>query len=230
MRLLRAIYVKTGSRSRGVRDVAELETGLTAKAARDAWSDLLGLGLIERFSQDYAARLSPKGLEFIQNAPVNAEPEPIAGALSRGVPGKVFIVHGHDTGAREAVAQFIAESGLEATVLDEPAEQGRTVMEQVELHGGVGYAVLLLTSADLGLTPEAPAVVRPQMNVLMELGYFMGRLGRTRICAFAVCEATQPPSDLAGAPLGSLVPSGEGSQDWKAMLRRELLAAGYEVG
>src|SRR6185369_10479000 len=47
MKLLSAIYEKTGGRSRGVRDVTELETGLTAKAARDAWRDLLGQGLIE---------------------------------------------------------------------------------------------------------------------------------------------------------------------------------------
>ena len=75
MILLGAIYKKTGGRSRGVRDVAELETGLTAEEARAAWRELLGQGLIERFSQEYAARMSEKGIEVIRSAEAAASSE-----------------------------------------------------------------------------------------------------------------------------------------------------------
>lgn len=67
IRLLDAIYRKTGGRSRGVRDVTQLETGLTAEQARAAWQELLSQGLIERFSLDYAARMSEKGVEFMSS-------------------------------------------------------------------------------------------------------------------------------------------------------------------
>src|SRR5579862_1038351 len=70
VRLLRAIFDKTGGRSRGVRDVAELETGLTGDEARAGWGDLLARGLIERFSTDYSARLSVEGIEFIESHPI----------------------------------------------------------------------------------------------------------------------------------------------------------------
>jgi predicted nucleotide-binding protein len=138
----------------------------------------------------------------------------------------VFIVHGHETAARESVAEFIRQCDLHAIVLQEPAEHGRTLMDQVETHGEAGFAIVLLTPEDLGLTPDGSGDLRPRMNVLMELGYFMGRLGRARTCALAVTSTAQLPSDLAGVVLESFDPSG----GWKDALRRELRSAGYDVG
>jgi len=41
MRLLNAIYDKTGGRGRGVKDVTELDTTLTEEEAKAAWRDLI---------------------------------------------------------------------------------------------------------------------------------------------------------------------------------------------
>lgn len=70
---------------------------------------------------------------------------------------KVFIVHGHDDGARETVARFLERIGLEAIILHEQANQGRTIIEKVVAHSDVGFAVVLLTPDDEGcVKPKLP--------------------------------------------------------------------------
>ena len=62
----------------------------------------------------------------------------------------VFLVHGHDDGAKEAVARFVEKLGLEAVILHELPNMGRTIIEKFEQSAGVGYAVVLLTPDDIG--------------------------------------------------------------------------------
>jgi predicted nucleotide-binding protein len=65
-------------------------------------------------------------------------------------PRKVFLVHGHDEGVREAVARYLEKLEFEVVVLHERANQGRTVIEKVETHCDVGFAVVRLTPGDEG--------------------------------------------------------------------------------
>jgi predicted nucleotide-binding protein len=62
--------------------------------------------------------------------------------LETNLSRKVFIVHGHDDGARESVARFLEKMGFEPIILHEQANQGRTVIEKVEAHGDVGFVVV----------------------------------------------------------------------------------------
>jgi hypothetical protein len=87
--------------------------------------------------------------------------------LKRSLSRKVFIVHGHDDGAREAVARFLERIGLEAIILHEQANQGRTVIEKVVDHGDVGFAVVLLTPDDEGCVSGGTPEARPRQNVLL---------------------------------------------------------------
>lgn len=97
---------------------------------------------------------------------------------------RIFIVHGHDAAARESVARFLENLGFEAVILHEQANRGRTVIEKVEANSDVGFAVVLLTPDDLGRgISEADLEPRARQNVLLELGYFIGRLGRENVCA-----------------------------------------------
>lgn len=203
-RLLLAIFEKTQGRNRGVRDVAELETGLTAEESRLAWRDLLGQGLIERFSLDYAARLSVKGIEFIQSG--RLEDQPLR---------KVLIIHGHGTGARQAVATFLEGIAFQAILLEDQA-----TMQQVETHDNVSFAVVLLTREDLGWTAGGTRELRPRLEVLMDIGYLIGRFGRAKVCAFAIECPTDLPADLAGVPLERF----DSSVAWKSVLTRVLAA------
>lgn len=135
---------------------------------------------------------------------------------------KVFIVHGHDDGARETVARFLENIGLEAIILHEQANQGRTVIEKVIANSDVGFAVVLLTPDDEGCKKGEIPEPRARQNVLLELGYFIGRLGREKVCALK-CGSLEIPSDFAGVVWEPMDSSG----GWKQKLARELEAAGH---
>jgi predicted nucleotide-binding protein len=142
------------------------------------------------------------------------------GFLSR----KVFIVHGHDEGAREAVARFLERIRFEAIILHEQANKGRTVIEKVVAHGDVGFAVVLLTPDDEGCKKGEDPKPRARQNVLLELGYFVGRLGRERVCALRRGNV-ELPSDFGGVVYEPFDDGG----GWRQTLGRELEAVGFEV-
>lgn len=137
---------------------------------------------------------------------------------------KVFIVHGHDDGARETVARFLERIGLEAVILHEQANQGRTIIEKVVANSDVGFAVVLLTPDDEGCVKGGAFEPRARQNVLLELGYFIGRLGRDKVCALKR-GTLEIPSDFAGVVWEAMDSSG----GWKQALARELEAAGHSI-
>ncbi|MHB1544999.1 MAG: TIR domain-containing protein [Gammaproteobacteria bacterium] len=112
---------------------------------------------------------------------------------------KVFLVHGHDIAAKELVARFLERVGLEPIILHEQANQGRTVIEKFESYADVPFAVVLLTGDDVGSKAGAKAVLAPRarQNVILELGYFTGKLDRSRVSALFV-SGLDVPSDLHG--------------------------------
>jgi hypothetical protein len=137
---------------------------------------------------------------------------------------KVFIVHGHEDAARETLARFLERLGCEAIILHEQANQGRTIIEKFEANGDVGFAVVLLTPDDVGSAKGGELKPRARQNVLLELGYFYGRLGRKRVCALKRGEL-ELPSDFAGVVWENMDQAGA----WKFALARELKAVGYDV-
>ncbi|CRM67241.1 TIR domain-containing protein [Pseudomonas sp. 44 R 15] len=137
---------------------------------------------------------------------------------------KIFIVHGHDNGARETVARFLERIGFEAIILHEQANQGRTVIEKVEAHGDVSFAVVLLTPDDEGRVKGGELEPRARQNVLLELGYFLGRLGRSKVCALKRGKL-EIPSDFAGVVWEQMDDGG----GWKLSIGRELEAAGHLI-
>lgn len=138
---------------------------------------------------------------------------------------KVFVVHGHDEGAREGVARFLEKLGLTAIILAEQPNRGRTIIEKfIDCAQEVGFAVVLLTPDDLGGESTAEAQKsRARQNVIFELGYFVGSLGRGRACLLRKGEV-EIPSDLYGV-VYTTMDSGNG---WKIDLARELKDAGFE--
>jgi predicted nucleotide-binding protein len=136
----------------------------------------------------------------------------------------VFIVHGHDSGARESLARFIERLGLEAVILHEQAGRSRTIIEKLEDHSDVDFAVVLLTPDDVGAAKadQVNLKARARQNVILELGYFVGKLGRERVCALCA-EGVEVPSDVLGV---QYVPIRSG---WEVELARELKAAGFAI-
>lgn len=96
---------------------------------------------------------------------------------------KVFIVHGHNIEVKETVARTIEKLGLEAVILNERPNTGQTIIEKLENNSDVGFAIILLTPDDLGKAKsEDDYKYRARQNVLVEMGYFIAKLGREKVC------------------------------------------------
>lgn len=146
---------------------------------------------------------------------------------------KVFIVHGHDSEFKADVERFVHEIGLEPVVLHRQADAGNTVIEKFEENSDVGYAFILLTPDELAMTvdqidiPDENKVTeyRARPNVIFEFGYFIGKLGRSRVCCLHK-GAVSVPSDLAGLIYKKV----DGSVDSQAYaIIKELKKAGYNI-
>ncbi|MFA6054750.1 MAG: nucleotide-binding protein [Thermodesulfovibrionales bacterium] len=140
---------------------------------------------------------------------------------------KVFIVHGHNEAARESVARLITQIGLDPIILHEQPNKGKTIIEKFVDYSDVGFAVVILTADDRGgKTDDSPDAYKPRarQNVILELGFFLGRIGRERVCALYE-EGVEIPSDYDGVVFVPLDKSG----GWRLLLGRELRAAGLDI-
>ncbi|VVD76766.1 hypothetical protein PEP31012_00883 [Pandoraea eparura] len=138
---------------------------------------------------------------------------------------RVFIVHGRDGERKQSVARFIERLGFTAVILHEQANAGATVIEKLEAHANAGFAVILWTGDDVGrLKTESEDKPRARQNVIFECGFFIGKLGRERVCTL-VEPGVDVPSDLAGFGYVEL----DERDRWHLDLAKELRAAGYAV-
>lgn len=135
---------------------------------------------------------------------------------------KVFIVHGHDEAALQSLARFLEKLKLEVIVLKEQPNQGRTIIEKYEACADeVGFAVVLLTPDDVGSSAAGTHQgQRARQNVIFELGYFSGKLGRGRVCLLRKGDV-EIPSDLFGIVYTDM----DSAEGWKISLVKELEAA-----
>ena len=137
---------------------------------------------------------------------------------------KVFVIHGHDDVAKHELAGFLRQLDLDPVILSDQPSKGNTIIEKFYEHSAVSYAVALLTADDVGSSRrESTAKPRARQNVIFELGFFIGRLGRKRVCALTKGEP-EIPSDYYGVVY---VPMDSG--EWKIALAKELTEAGFDI-
>ncbi len=139
---------------------------------------------------------------------------------------RVFVVHGRDEAATQTMARYIEGLGLEHVILREQPSEGRTVIEKFEEYAQVGFAVVLCTPDDVGALENEQDNLkpRPRQNVVFEWGFFLGKIGRNRVCALFK-EGVEIPSDYAGVIYIQMDDFG----GWRMELAKELKAAGMQV-
>ena len=138
---------------------------------------------------------------------------------------KVFIVHGRDDNSKTSVARFIEQLGLEAIILHEQPNAGKTIIEKIEEYTDVGFAIVLYTPCDFGgLQGSKEQKPRARQNVVFEHGYLIAKLGRDRVCAL-VKEEVEFPSDINGVVYNIF----DDNDAWKFKVARELQNAGYQI-
>ena len=136
----------------------------------------------------------------------------------------IFIVHGHDDKLKLEVSSILSKLNLNPIILSEQPNEGKTIIEKFEKHSDVGFAIILITGDDKCKTSNSKnEQLRARQNVILEMGYFIGKLNRNRV--FPLYESgVELPSDLHG-----LVYNPIESEGWKFNLIKELKAAGYRV-
>jgi predicted nucleotide-binding protein len=143
-----------------------------------------------------------------------------------GTSRRVFVVHGHEEGVKETVARFLGKLELEPVILHEQPNRGRTIIEKFEDHSDVAFAVVLFTPDDVGYPAEAANQLKPRarQNVVLELGFFMGALGRERVCVLYK-NGVELPSDYSGVLYQELDTQGA----WRFRLASEIKASGIPI-
>lgn len=143
------------------------------------------------------------------------------------IPRSVFIVHGHNDGMAQTVARVLEKVDLKVSILHELPNEGRTIIEKFVDSSDVGFAVILLTGDDRGGVKTASfedQKPRARQNVILELGYFLGKLERHKVCVIYEDEV-EIPSDYQGV---LFIPYDKAG-GWKYRLANELQAAGIPV-
>lgn len=156
-------------------------------------------------------------------------PAPVRSAVqsSEAAGTGVFVVHGHHEALKQQVARTVERlNGAAPIILHEQPDGGRTIIEKFETYAGyVGFAIVLLTADDRGGSTSADELqLRARQNVVFELGYFIGRLGRSRVTVLYE-SGVELPSDVSG--LLYTPADEEGARQLK--LAREMKAAGIPV-
>ena len=143
-----------------------------------------------------------------------------------GQSNKIFIVHGKDNELKETVARFIEQIDFSPIILHEQSNKGKTIIEKFEDCSDVGFAVVLMTPDDIGYNTQTPdeKKSRARQNVVFELGYFIGKLGRTRVAAIVKGDI-EIPTDISGIVYIGV----DGGGAWKFALAKEIKAAGYNI-
>jgi predicted nucleotide-binding protein len=219
-----------------IKDKAELEeTRSQLNRIRDLPSQLLLRG----FLKQTVPQVVLKGKKAVQKKKTSK---------------KIFIVHGRDLKPVKELKTMLEKLGLKPVVLAEQPSGSRTIVEKLEKYSkGVNYAFIILTPDDGSFSFVAYqkmlkvvernkyvkgnkldvflqlftdimfSVARP--NVILEFGYFIGKLGRDHVCCLHKGNV-QLPSDMHGivyVPFKNSVTE----VDAKKTIRTELQAAGY---
>lgn len=141
--------------------------------------------------------------------------------------GRIFIVHGHDEAKKFQLARFLKDlTGHDPVILHEQSNNGAVLIEKLEESAeSTGFAVVLLTADDLGRSKkETQDKPRGRQNVVFELGFFMGALGRKKV-AVLMDEGVEEPGDVKGLVYTTLDAAGA----WKTTIAREVESSGITV-
>jgi len=130
---------------------------------------------------------------------------PVHPANSASASKKVFVVHGHDSTAREQLELVLHKLRLDPFVLANSGGGGLTIIEALEREIGPGtqqarFGIVLMTPDDMGYSrSDGPDKVEPRarQNVVLELGMLISAVGRPNI-AILKKGHLEEPSDAKG--------------------------------
>jgi predicted nucleotide-binding protein len=146
---------------------------------------------------------------------------------------QIFVVHGHDEKIKYELEIFLNEIGLDPLILHRKPDEGLTIIEKFEKYSNVSFSIIILTPDDIAYSSSddektdesCQKEYRARQNVIFEFGYFVGKLGRNRVCCLYK-EGVELPSDIHGLLYKKINNSVE---DIGFSLIKELKLAGYDL-
>jgi predicted nucleotide-binding protein len=115
---------------------------------------------------------------------------------------KIFVVHGHDSDARDQLELVLLRLGLKPFILQNADSGGKTIVEALEQHiyEDASFGIVLLSPDDFGYSSkvtDADRQPRARQNVILEMGMVMAALGRKNM-AILQKGTLERPSDTDG--------------------------------
>ena len=168
--------------------------------------------------------------DFINSPPRPKLPKSPTITTQASLSKNIFVVHGRDHKPLEELKAMLYGFGLKPIVLHEQPSGSRTIVEKLEKYSDVGYAFVILTPDDVGGPSRDRKILRfegkerARQNVILEFGYFIGRLGRDRVCCLHKGDV-ELPSDMHGIVYIRFKESVKEVQD---RIMNELEDAGYD--
>lgn len=161
------------------------------KAIEELSEDNSGTYFISKFG-------SPTLREMVQRI------NDITGMKNDAILPQTFIVHGHDDTTKLELKNFLQNTLKlpEPIILHEKPNGGKTIIEKLEAYSSIAtYFFVLLTPDDISVDPKQTDIQkrRGRQNVIFELGYFLGLLGRRSGQVILLYKGPlEIPSDLSG--------------------------------
>lgn len=133
----------------------------------------------------------------------------------------IFVIHGHDEMLISEIKDLFQRSGIRTIILREQVSEGKHILDLfIKEALQVGYAIALFTPDDV----TSDGNFRARQNVVLELGFFIGALGKDRV-RMIVKPPIQMPSDMDGV----LYEKWDHEGLWKQKLLSEVEAVGIRV-
>ncbi|WP_455221452.1 TIR domain-containing protein, partial [Kaarinaea lacus] len=142
------------------------------------------------------------------------EPPAIVKRAMAASGNKIFLVYANDIGMKGDVSIFLSKMGVSTIVLKDSADTGFSLIDELEKHNDVHYAIVMLN-------PDASGISE---NIVYELGLIVGRLGKNRVCGL-VKEYISILANYSGISYVPVDPAGA----WKFLLIKQLKEAGFNI-
>lgn len=160
-------------------------------------------------------------------------------AADKGPLKSVFVVHGHSDKPLAELERYLTSVDIEPVVLSRRGESAQSLFQKfMAVASKAKFAVVLLSSDDYGASrrqydaedvADRALQFRARQNVILELGFFYGRLGWENV--FVVYEDPEQvfpnferPSDLDGVVFDAMSDAA-----WQRNLSAKLLEAGFAI-
>lgn len=159
-------------------------------------------GTVQLQGQEKAKATLEKAIAGDAGTRVGEAAKPVPAAPD--VPKYIFIVHGHDSDARDQLELALHRLGLKPFILMNSSGGGKTIIEALE--GQIGrdftsdFGIVLMTPDDFGYSKkdgDKKIEPRARQNVILEAGMLLASLTRSQM-AIIVKGHLEMPSDLQG--------------------------------